>query len=620
MHRPSRSKAALAVALFLAAAGAIAPMETLAHGGSGPTTQAQLTVLIQVAASSRTYAVGSADAVQAAGLKVPGALSQIAQGDAFLATAQADSLNSSFTAGALAARASADAYSSASVSATFALTNAGFTSYAEAGAIAGAALEANSTAGVVADAAQKACLSAAGTQAQACAAIDASLADVRVQLSTAASLLASFRAGASASSTLPRAASAVAAARADINATAGPLGALAAATYPSRASAYVNSTLSPLAASAESAVAYQQSASANLSSFASALEAFLSRQARASTEVEGNSTALAAEVSSVDTASVGVAIGSSQTVASEVQGNLSSLLALVSGLPGSAALVSSIQASLSSTQAFESSSGTAGSLSQQYSGTVLDGFAPYLDEVNASRLQVSSDSLAYVSDLSAVRTDLSDFISLGGLLGSTLTQVLALQSNLNSLAPDASSSSSAVDSSLKAEVGAMASVRSGFAEFSTAVSAELPGVAVPASVASAASHILGAERSRLNSTALAELSGMAASLNLTASAAAAFAVEASSAVNGTVGVFGAAASAISSSLSELEAKAHTLSTNAAAAGVALQADLSAREAALSAGRSDQALAVSDLASLEVASGVSAMAEAQSEFSLASSTY
>ena len=626
MFAGKRRRLAAAAFVLLLAGGAFIPLEALAQGSHAGVTGPQLQAMIQVATTARAYASGTVALANQNGLRVASSVTLISQGDAYLATAQADSLNASaFDEGALAAQAAEGAYTSAAVAATQVLEASGLLRGVSADALAGAIVETNLTAGFILETATAACasivVSPANSQAlvQACAQASASVSDARLQLLDALTLVATFRLGGAGNATLVQAASAVSTARADLATASSAVQGLGALTYVPRAQAYVQSTLDPLAASATAIVASQQSAAANASALQADIYAFAGAQGRAVAAVTSNESALSEAISSVNATAAAASASASEASISIVKSNLSALLSLVSPLLLSSALVTSIHTATTSADAYSSSLAAASSDSLAFNSTGLSGLQAYVSAVSADRALVQSKSQSYLKAYQDVKGNLTAFLSLGGITPVTLSQILTIQSALNSMYASASSLAASANSTLLAEGSALSSVEVALTALSSALVDSATEVYVPVSLTDALVRLGATEAGRLNASSSSKLSQLGSSFNLTGMAAASFLTSVNSSLTTTTGGFATQAQTVAALAQAVLANATSLETVSASVSEAIQGDFSMRSSALALAHSNLSFALSEFSSGRVDSGIQAIVQAQAEFNVAAAT-
>ncbi len=612
MRRRQASNLLPAVTASLLLAGIFAPAAVLGQLGASNQTQGQLSTLVGVAQSSRAYASSTIDLAVSHGLNVSAAQAQLAEGDSFLATAQADAQSGSdISAGILAAQAAMRDYTYAAASASVALKDAGLTVSVDYAAAAGAVAEVNATASVVASVAAQVC-AGAGTGAsnstalvQACAQVEANIAAATAHLKQAASLLVQASGSTTVGANYSQALSLIAEARAEVNATQSSLVTIASYTYSARGQAYVTAIIEPLSAKANATIAAEQSVLAGLNQFWLSFDAYSSSQTSAQASVTSSVSTLATAILQVNTGAVSSNISASETTAAAVKADMWALLNIsaIDLLP----VASSIQASITATTSYQSSLATADSQSGAYAQTQLSSFSGYLSTMTSSQTDVQTKGAAYLSAYQTVVTDLSALTSITG--------VQAILDSLTSL--QVSATVDGVNTALQQETAAMGTVQTDISSMDSVAASSSSAILVGSGLVSNITTLSAQAQAYLNATASAALSRTAAQVQVTAQTAASLVAAVNAATQATIGTFAASAATISGTSSTLSAETSASLTSTSNAIAYVHSDTQARISEAASGQADVSQALQLFSSLDVSGGATAMAQASLELQAAS---
>jgi trimeric autotransporter adhesin len=577
-------------------------------------SQSQLAALIGAAESSRSYAAGTVDYAAANGLSVSSAQVQLSQGDSLLAAAQADlQSETDLGAGIQAVQAAMSDYAAAAASSSVALSNAGLAASVDYNAALSAVTEVNGTINVVASVEAQACASGAiaGSAlqafAQACSQVSADLASARADLGQAAGLLAQSSGHIAASADVSQALSLVAQARADAQACQSLLLTIASYTYPQRGQAYVSAVIDPLYADANATVVSEQSLMANLTAYQNSWSAYAQSQASATANVTSSASALGTAISQVNTGVASASISAASSTAGDVSADMSALLN-IAGILAFSNLVSAIKVCAVATTSYSSALTSASAWNGAYSGTQLSAFSSYLSTGNSDDSALQSSGGTYVSDYTAVVTDLSSYLSILPALQTIYNGLTGLQ---------VSSTVSGANTALSQEINAMGALQTDNSALSTAVSSGEAAVLVSGNLLAAASEVSAAGGAYLNATVKSALAQVSTSSSATAQSAQSFMASAQASLQASVGTYSGAVAPLAASGVSLATQTQGSTNTTAMALTHVQSDSRVRTATVAAGQADLAGAFQLFSNQEVSAGVAAMAQASVEFQAAS---
>ncbi|MDE1857842.1 MAG: hypothetical protein KGI26_02075 [Thaumarchaeota archaeon] len=608
----TKRMAATMVCLLLA--GLATPIFLAAGSGASVQTPAQLSVLISAGQGSAVYAKSVVDFAASHGLAVSQAKSLLSEGDTLLAAAQADALaGTDISGGIQSVQAAMKDYTAAAASASVAIGDAGLSVGFDVATVEQAITQVNASVAVVVSAAAAVCAQASGsstgtaTLAQACAQLDAQVASAALSLSQAASLSAAAQGQAGASADLSQAVALVGAARASLNSTQSALQAIASYGYVQRSDAYVNSVVVPLMAQANSTISAEGSVNASYAEFQHAYSSFTQAQASSEGQVAPGASALAGAIAAVDMGSVSSTASAAVSVASQVGSNLSALL----GLPGITPLqgvVSDIEGCQSATTSFIADADAASSDASAYSQTKLSAFQAYAAATSQDASNVQTSGRAYVAAYQKVLSDLSALTSVPG--------VSAIYANLAGL--QVSGNVNGITGSLSQAATATATVQGDITAFENVVAGQAPQITMPSSLLGAAASQTVAAQAYLNATGSAAMSQASSSVQALSQAASLFTAKANSSEGGTVGTFASSASGLAADGSALVAQATTSVRTTSTAGAYLGSDLGSRIADRLSAQAELSAAVRFFSGLDIADGVTAIAQASLELQAAAS--
>ena len=617
-----------AVAALLLA-GMVTQAPLLWQPNASAQTAGQLSALVSVAQTSKTYAHSTVEAAASHGLEVGSAQAELSQGDSLLAQAQVDAQSgSNVAAGIQAAQGAMGDYTSAAVSASVALTNAGLTASVDYSAAVGAVAQVNATVSFMASLSAVACATGSGATsnasgaAKACTELGAQVASASADLKAASSVLVRAKGQADATASLSQAMSMVQLARAEVASAQADIATLASYTYSERGQAYVAANVLPISAKANATIKSEQSLLADLRQFGASLSAYSSSQASAA----GNATVavrgLSAAISQVDLGSPGLTITAAQSTAGQVSSNMSGLLSLVSTLvatPLVTNLEDSIRACASSTSVYESALGEASATNGAFASTKLPAFSSYLSGVQADEASVQADGATYLSACAGVQTALVAVINAGGILPSTLAQLNAYETAIVDLEGSAALTSSGVNTTLQQEASSLSNVQSEISSTLGVLSASLASIFVNGTIVTAGSTFPSQatqEGVALNATASAALAGVGASVQAAAQSIADFVAAANATLGATIGSVGAGAGSLSAASAKLNTQFQTSMMSCNSATAFVTSDTATRMSEAAAGQGEIADAAQLFSSLEVSGGAAALARATLDFQLA----
>lgn len=585
----------------------LTPIVVLGAVSASAQTQGQLTALIGAAQSSGAYAHSAVAEASSRGLTMGSAQAQLGQGDSLLATAQADAQSgSNIDAGIQAVQGAMRDYTFASAAASLALSSVGLTGSVDYSISEAAVAEVNETASIFNSVAAQACGAAsAGPDAfvKACADVKTQVVAAHAHLSQAASLLAQANGGASANVDYSQVMSLVASARADVNATQSDLVTIAAYTYTQRGQAFYATVIAPISVKANSTVRAEQNALGNLTQFQSTFDAYTTSQTSAASKVNSSALALNSAITQVNINSVSTSIGTAQSAAGQVRGQMSALLALA-GIVALSNVVADINACTSVATTYDSNSASAQSWSQAYTQTQLQGFSSYVSTGTNDAAAVQAAGSAYVSDCNKVVADLAGLLIIPG--------VTAIYNTLVGL--QISGTVGGVNTALNQETSAMVTVNSDIISLSSAASQS--SLTLPSGLLSTASSVSTQGSAYLNATGAAALGGVSSSVQSQTQAAGSFVTAAMASVQTSIGAF--TVSSLSTSYHSLRAQTQTSVSLVATAAAYLGSATRARIAEAASGHAEASHALALFSSQNISDGAAAMVQAYVELQAAAS--
>jgi len=590
-----------------------------AQSPAGQLDAAGLQALIQTAISARGYAQGLVASASAHGLDTTSAKALIATGNDSLAAAQAVlSSNGNLASGLADVQAAMKSFTDAAANAGLTLQNANLTLSAVVDADLDAISAVNGSTGQIDAAIRQTCATpvppAVNTQfQQACASAKASIANSVAELNAASALVAKPGADLSAFASL------LSQAKANASAASAGLSSLSAATYSSRAQAFVNGPMSSQSAAANASVKSQTSLTNSFNADLSTYQTLVGSQSAAADGVTSSASAVASAVASVSMGAVTSSISSQQATVATAQSDLTSLTQLLTTLLIPASALTVLQADITASQSAGSAYSSAMSSTSSQAGTfpqvLVSGVSAYSATFNSGAATTEADGSALVLSLATVQSQL-------GVVAAQFPLIASLaqwQTTIGSVGTSVSSGSASVNSSLQAATSAMATVNTDI----SVLMAKVQGVSAvevsPALVQDVTSVNLS-ENQFLNATALAALQSALASLQSTSQLATGFETSSQSLIQQTVGQFGSASQTIATQDGSLKTQAQSTLTAISAASAMLTGDLNARVQALASAQSLIAQATSAFGAQNVPQGASLLLQASSEFSLAYSKH
>ena len=598
---------ALAVCLILA--GVFASVAVNGQTNSS-IQESQLAGFVSAAESSRAYANAAITTAAADGLPVADARSQLTQGDALLATAQAYAqAGTNLMAGLQAVQAAMSDYASAATSASLELRGANLTAAVDYSAAVSAVAEVNATLRAFAEVSSQACGAAGAPQAyaQSCTQVDTDLALAGATLRQAASVLAESNGRVATSADITQARSLADQARTEVQGCQSLLLTIASYGYTQRGQAYITAVVDQPYASANATIRAEDSLVANLTAYQNSLAAYAAVQGGAKLSVSSAASALATAISTADAArgSLSTGIGASESAAGQVSTAMSSLLGItaISLLPN---VVADINACSSNSSAYDSSLAAAQSWEGGYGQTSLSGFGAYLSTGDSAASAVQSEGGAFASACNAVVADLSGLTSVAG--------VPAIYNTLVSL--QLSGTVGNVDGALTAEVSYMTSVQGDVAALASAFDAGQSAMLPGADLLATAAGISTGGGPYLNATGLASLAYVSTSAQQTSQAAQSYVSSAQACLQATVGGYAGAFASFKASGASLGDQIQGSISAEAAALAYVQSDSQARVSEVGAGQADVAGALSYFSAQNVPQGIGDIAQASFEFQAA----
>lgn len=572
-------------------------------------SQAALGEIITAAESAEAYANETVMLAAAHGVSVSSAQSQLSQGDSLLAQAKSDAQAGAMAAGTQAAQASMAAYAGAAAAASLALTNAGFSLGTDYEAAVSAATEVNATLSVVAAVSARACGSAGGVivNSSTCSQASAQISAARTDLDRASSLLVQSSGQENASGTLPQALSLIAGARNQAQAAVLTISTLAAHTYSQRAQAYVSAVVDPLAAQANYTVESESSVNSSFSQLQADYTSYSGTQESSIGAVTGSASTLTASIAAVDVNGVDASSASAEAVATQVETNLSALLALP-GVTLQAGVVSDIKSCQSALSSYAQSVDAVVSGTDAFQSTKISAFQAYTASLGQNASEVGAMGGAYVSAYGRVLSDLASILGVPG--------VSAIYGNLSGL--QVSGSVNGLDASLAAAVSTVTTVQSDAAAFAGAVTAQAASVTLSTSLLDNASADVAAAVPFLSGTGASAMSNVSSSLLGVQRSSGNFAGQAGLMTNETVGLFGAAAAALATDGGDVVTETNATGGAISAAAGYLASDLAFRASMVAAAQGELGTALELFSELDVSGGTSAIAQASIDFHDASS--
>ena len=608
MRTPGKTLMPAAVAALMILS-VITPIVALGAVGAGAQTQSQLTALIGAAQASSTYAHSAVGEASAHGLSMGSAQDQLSQGDTLLATAQADAHSgSNIDAGITAVQGAMRDYTFASAAASLALNSIGLGGSVDYSASAAAVAEVNETVSIFSSVAAQTCGTAgAGPSAfvNACADVKTQVTAARAHLSQAASLLAQANGGASANVDYSQVMSLVTSARGDVNATQSDLVTIAAYTYTQRGQMFYANVVEPLSAKANATVKAEQSALGDLTQFQTSFDSYASSQASAASKVNSSALALASAITQVNVNAVSTSIGTAQSAAGQVKGQMTALLG-IAGIVALSSVVTDINACTSAATAYDSNTGSAQTWSQGYTQTQLQGFSGYVTTGTNDAAAVQAGGSAYLSVCNKVVDDLAGLSIIPG--------VTAIYNVLVGL--QISGTVSGVNTALNQETSAMVTVNSDIASLSSAASQT--NLEVPAGLLSTATSVSSEGSAYLNATAAALLGDVSNSVQSQTQVAGSFVLDAMASVQTSIGTFATAVPSLSSAGASLTDYTQTTLSVVSIAASYFGSATQARIAEAASGRADASQALALFSAQSISDGAAAMVQAYVELQAAAS--
>lgn len=613
-----RARGSVTCALIAAVLlGAFVPLATGQTGGPQPTA-AQLQSEVSVATSSRAYASGLLSAASAHGLNVSSEESLIASGNASLLAAQGQlAAGGDIAAGVNDAIAAMGDYSTASAALSALLQQSGLAASADLVGAKGAVESVNATESVLSAIMVEACSgtsvnSTSGTFSQDCTAGGEEIAASAAALSKASTALAAVESG-EPGANVSTVAAFVAQARGNLSQAASVVAELSSYTYTTRAQSFVRGPIASEMALANASIAAEQSLFARYDSLVSS---FNSTSAGIESGVSGVTSAaltVSSDISSVSFASLSSSISAQEATLASVRSNLT----LLEGqLPATLPLgvTTTLQADISSAQsalsayhsALQASATEAGAFPQ----VVVSGVAVYSGSFQGGAATAAQESQAFLSSYSSLQTEVALVASEFPLL----TVMAQWNATLSGLGQKATSGSGSVSVALQAAASTLSTLESDASSLTSAVQSSK--VEVSSGLVQNMTTVSSSESVYLNSTGASTVGKAEASLQSTAGAAGNFTAASQALIQLQIGQFGSAAQDIGTQGSSLRAQVAATSEAMKSVSAAISADLQVRTEAEASAQSLVAQAIVLFGEQQVVQGASLMAQATVQLQVA----
>jgi len=582
---------------------------------AGQLDAAGLQALVQTAVSARGYAQSLVASASANGLDTTSAKALIATGNESLMAAQTVlSSNGNLATGLADVQAAMKGFTDAAANASLSLQNANLTLSAVLDSDFDAISAVNGSIGQASAVMSQTCASPVPPSLnaqfqQACASAQASIANSVTALKAAAALVANPRAD------LTGVGSLLSQAKANVSAASAGLSSLAAATYPSRAQAFVNGPMASLSTAANASVKQQTALSNGFSADLSSYQNLLGSQSAAAEGVAGSASAVAGALTSVPMGAVTSSMTSQQAAVATAQSDLATLSQLLTTLLIPASSLSVLQGDITASQSAGSAYSSAMSSTSSQAGTfqqvLVGGASAYSASFNTVSATTQSEGSAFVSSLSTVQTQL-------GVLAAQFPLITSLaqwQTTIGSVASSVSTGSSSVGSSLQAATSALATVNTDISALTAKVQS-VSAVEVSPALVQDVTAVNLSENPFLNATALAALQSASTSLQTTGQLASSFETSSQSLLQQSVGQFGSASQTVATQDGSLKTQAQSTLTAMTSASAILTGDLNVRVQAVASAQSLVSQATNAFGAQNVPQGTSLLLQASSEFRLA----
>ena len=592
----------------------------------GSTSQsAQLQTLVQVAISSRNYAISVVNVASAQGLNVASSEALLSAGNSSLARAQSYlTSNSNISGGIQLAKEAMEDFTNAATSASLSLRVT--SNFAQISADLDSVTAANNTAVEFNNAILLACQVAPTNSTytslfqQECVSgktlLDVAFTDLKQAY---ASLVA---AEGQSTANLNQSEILISYAKSNISAAASVVSQLSVFTYSQRAQQYLSGPFAQLMNNANNTVTAQGNL---VSSFGSEVSTFLKFSSQQSVAVDGivaqaSSISDSTSTASSDLTNVNTALQNEQTVLSNTTSTLNEFnTQILSILPSN--LLLELQADISNVQsnitATNSSIGNLQSAANMFPQTTLSSTSSYLIKFSANAGIVESDNQALNSSFAILQNDLSTIISSNPLLSTVL---VPWQSTLTTRGQSLTSATTSTNSSLQTASKDVSSLTTSSISFATAIQSSTSQIEVNTGQISSVSSTVSSEGTLLNTTAFAQLQQALNSIQTMAQMSTSFVSASQALLQSSTSQVGSAASSLSSQGNSLKSQSSSTVTAMNSASSYLSSDFQIRSNALTNANLDASNALRLFDDLQVSQGTSLLAQANIELQVASQTY
>jgi hypothetical protein len=614
-----RARWALAMILVLLTAGSIPPVFSV----QGASSQAQLETLIQVATSSRSYAITIIGAAEGQGLNVASSEALLSAGNDSLAIAQSDSSsNSNLTGGIQQARIAMDDFTNASTSASLLIKNSNTEIFLQISASLDSISSVNATAAQLATVIAVAC----GTRPtnssydsrfqEDCVTGKSYIGSATTDLKQASLLLAlsetsQFPAGISQSGGL------ISDANGNLSLAATVILQLSQLSYSQRAQQYLAGPFAQTLSAANMTVSTQKNLVSNFSQALSSYQTFSSQQTIAIGGLESEASDTSGAASSATTAINGVSSSaiSQQTTLSQTSTSMTELSAQIpSSLPTT--IQTQLQTDISNVQAaISASSSSISGLETQvgsFNQVTLNSLSSYSSTFQTSVNAAESNNQALLTSFAALQTELNTVT-----IEFPLQILQTWQATLVTLGQSLNSVTSTLSSSSQTATTDLASVETASNSLQSAIQASPAHIEVSGALVTDISSIYSSESQYLNVTALAELQLSLTSIQRDAQISSSFVASAQSLFSTDMSELTNSVQALSSSGSSLETQATSTLTTMTTASAFLSSDLQIRSQALASANLDVSEALTMFDDLYISQGAGLLAQASVQLQIAS---
>lgn len=591
----------------------------------GSTSQSdQLQALVQVAISSRDYAVSVVNTASAQGLNVTSAEVLLSAGNSSLAKAQSYLLSNSNTSGGIQlARDAMDDFTEAAtraslslgVTSSFSLISADLDSVVAAN---NTAIEFNNTIVLACQNVPTNASYASLFQQECVSGKNMLLAAITDLNQARVSLIA---AEGQSSPNLTKSEILISYAKSNISTAAGAISQLSVFDYARRAQQYLSGPFAQLMNSANNTVTSQASL---VSSFGSQLSSFQTSSSQQFTAISSITDQAASISTSTSTSLSDLNIGSTalqneQMILVEANTNMTDFYSQIpTGLPTN--LISELQTDILNVQSNITATNLAISNLESevslFSQTNLSSIPNYAIAFQTSASSLETDNQALVIAFTNLQNDLNTIVS----LYSFLSILVNWQSTLSLLGQGLNSEISNTDSSLNTAANDLNTLGTSSTSFANSIQSSASQIEVSTELVSNVSSTVSLEGKLLNSTAIAQLKLALNSILATAQSSTNFISTSQALLQSNTSEVGSAASTLSSQGNSLKSQISSTIASMNSVSAYLSSDLQVRSNALTNANVDASNALRLFDDLQVSQGASLLTQANIELQVAAQVY